>query len=74
MRARSGDAPEIDLAHLPQDFWLVCPRQAGEPGREIAEAPPAGSLAEHVAIMLDAHQAALIDGTLARHHGYISAS
>ncbi|WP_186172770.1 sigma-54-dependent Fis family transcriptional regulator [Burkholderia gladioli] len=70
----ADDAPEIDLEHLPEDFWLDCPRQAGEPGPSIAEAPPAGALAERAATTLDAHQAALIDGTLARHHGNISAA
>ncbi|MBN3723017.1 sigma-54-dependent Fis family transcriptional regulator [Burkholderia sp. Ac-20379] len=62
----ADNAPEIDLEHLPEDFWLDCPDGAAE----WATSPAACA----AATTLDAQQASLIDGTLARHQGNVSAA
>ncbi|MBI0330164.1 sigma-54-dependent Fis family transcriptional regulator [Burkholderia plantarii] len=70
----ADDAPEIGIEHLPDDFWLDCPGgRAGETGAGAHAAAPAACAAP-AATTLDAHQASLIDGTLARHHGNVSAA
>ncbi|KAF1025102.1 MAG: Acetoin catabolism regulatory protein [Burkholderia plantarii] len=59
----ADDAEAIELAHLPDDFWLDCPDAApGEPAATASNAT------------LEAHQATLIDRTLARHSGNVSAA
>ncbi|WP_414441329.1 sigma-54-dependent Fis family transcriptional regulator [Burkholderia sp. 22PA0106] len=62
----ADDAPEIGLDHLPEDFWLDCPDGAAE----WATSPAACASAT----TLDAQQASLIDCTLARHQGNVSAA
>ncbi|MEK6422574.1 MAG: sigma-54-dependent Fis family transcriptional regulator [Burkholderia gladioli] len=62
----ADEAPEISLEHLPEDFWLDCPDGAAE----WATSPAACA----AATTLDAQQASLIDGTLARHQGNVSAA
>uniref|UniRef100_UPI0005C28FE9 sigma-54-dependent Fis family transcriptional regulator n=1 Tax=Burkholderia glumae TaxID=337 RepID=UPI0005C28FE9 len=71
----ADDAPEIDVEHLPDDFWLDCPAEpAGPAGIAARAAAPAASASPAPATTLDAHQASLIDSTLARHRGNVSAT
>ncbi len=75
----ADEALEIDLEHLPEDFWLDCAEAAADGSALNAPAvaltaPATAPAAAACGTTLDAHQASLIDGALARHRGNVSAA
>ncbi|AOK50475.1 MULTISPECIES: sigma-54-dependent Fis family transcriptional regulator [unclassified Burkholderia] len=67
---------QIDVEHLPDDFWLDCPQPAREATATPTDGDAAGAAAAFAtaAPTLQAHQFALIDGALDRHRGNVSAA
>ncbi|KVE32470.1 sigma-54-dependent Fis family transcriptional regulator [Burkholderia sp. TSV86] len=64
----ADEAAQIDVEHLPDDFWLDC--SSPMPRQTTARHPDESA----ATLTLQDHQAALIDGALARHRGNVSAA